>query len=84
MAEYTDTIVIGAGQAGLATSCHLSDRDIDHVILERADAVGGAGRRRHPPRAAAAIGRSRTRGPRRNLPPSSPSPRRIFCPLSLA
>jgi putative flavoprotein involved in K+ transport len=31
----TDTIVIGGGQAGLAMSRCLSDRGIDHVILER-------------------------------------------------
>lgn len=31
----TDTIVIGGGQAGLAMSRCLSDRAIDHVVLER-------------------------------------------------
>jgi putative flavoprotein involved in K+ transport len=31
----TDTIVIGAGQAGLATSRCLTDRGVDHVVLER-------------------------------------------------
>ena len=31
----TDTIVIGAGQAGLAASRCLSDRGVDHVVLER-------------------------------------------------
>ena len=30
-----DVIVIGAGQAGLSTSYCLSDRGIDHVVLER-------------------------------------------------
>jgi putative flavoprotein involved in K+ transport len=30
-----DTIVIGAGQAGLAVSRCLSDRGVDHVVLER-------------------------------------------------
>jgi putative flavoprotein involved in K+ transport len=30
-----DTIVIGAGQAGLAVSRCLSDRSVDHVVLER-------------------------------------------------
>jgi putative flavoprotein involved in K+ transport len=30
-----DTIVIGAGQAGLAMSRSLSDRGVDHVVLER-------------------------------------------------
>jgi putative flavoprotein involved in K+ transport len=31
----TDTLVIGAGQAGLAMSRCLTDRSIDHVVLER-------------------------------------------------
>jgi putative flavoprotein involved in K+ transport len=31
----TDTIVIGAGQAGLAMSRSLTDRGVDHVVLER-------------------------------------------------
>ena len=31
----TDTIVIGAGQAGLAVSRCLTDRGVDHVVLER-------------------------------------------------
>ncbi|HKB28594.1 MAG TPA: NAD(P)/FAD-dependent oxidoreductase, partial [Candidatus Limnocylindrales bacterium] len=30
-----DVVVIGAGQAGLAASHHLSRRGIDHVVLER-------------------------------------------------
>ena len=30
-----ETLVIGAGQAGLAMSCCLSDRAIPHVVLER-------------------------------------------------
>ena len=32
----TDTVVIGGGHAGLAISRCLSDRRIDHVVLERA------------------------------------------------
>ena len=31
----TDTVVIGAGQAGLAMSRCLTDRGVDHVVLER-------------------------------------------------
>jgi putative flavoprotein involved in K+ transport len=31
------TVVIGAGHAGLAMSCCLSDRSIDHVVLERGE-----------------------------------------------
>ncbi|HEY7024708.1 MAG TPA: NAD(P)/FAD-dependent oxidoreductase [Candidatus Limnocylindrales bacterium] len=30
-----DVVVVGAGQAGLATSYHLSQRGIEHVVLER-------------------------------------------------
>lgn len=36
MAEFIETIVIGAGQAGLAMSHHLTQRGREHVILERA------------------------------------------------
>jgi putative flavoprotein involved in K+ transport len=35
----TDTLVIGAGQAGLAMSYELTRRDVDHVVLER-DRIG--------------------------------------------
>ncbi|MEP5760290.1 MAG: NAD(P)/FAD-dependent oxidoreductase [Litoreibacter sp.] len=35
MLERIDTIVIGAGQAGLAASACLSDAGIDHIVLER-------------------------------------------------
>ena len=31
----TDVVVIGAGQAGLAASKHLTDQGVDHVVLER-------------------------------------------------
>jgi len=31
----TDTLVIGAGQAGLAASYCLTERGVDHVVLER-------------------------------------------------
>ena len=30
-----DVVVVGAGQAGLATSYHLAQRGIDHVVLDR-------------------------------------------------
>lgn len=46
MTERIHTVVIGAGQAGLSTSYHLSDRDIEHVILEKADVVGSSWRDR--------------------------------------
>jgi putative flavoprotein involved in K+ transport len=35
MKELHHTVVIGAGQAGLATSWHLTQRGVEHVILER-------------------------------------------------
>ncbi|MDI3213235.1 NAD(P)/FAD-dependent oxidoreductase [Arthrobacter sp. AL12] len=37
-----DTLVIGAGQAGLATSYWLSRHGVEHQLLERRDALGGA------------------------------------------
>jgi putative flavoprotein involved in K+ transport len=39
MTTTTTTIIIGAGPAGLAMSCHLTDRSIDHVVLERGRVV---------------------------------------------
>jgi putative flavoprotein involved in K+ transport len=35
VAERVDTIVVGAGQAGLSTSYHLTRRGREHVVLER-------------------------------------------------
>lgn len=35
--RYATTIIIGAGQSGLAMSKHLTDRSIDHVVLERGE-----------------------------------------------
>ena len=34
--HHIDTLVIGAGHAGLAMSRSLTDRGLDHVVLERA------------------------------------------------
>ena len=31
-----DTLIVGAGQAGVAMSAHLQTRGIDHVVLEKA------------------------------------------------
>ena len=39
MEARIDTIVIGAGQAGLAASRHLTERGIEHAVLER-DRIG--------------------------------------------
>jgi len=35
MPTRTEVLVIGAGQAGLAVSWHLSRRGIEHLLLER-------------------------------------------------
>ena len=35
--RFATTIIIGAGQSGLAMSRHLADRSIDHMILERGE-----------------------------------------------
>jgi putative flavoprotein involved in K+ transport len=35
VAEFVDVVVVGAGQAGLAVSRHLSSYGIGHVVLER-------------------------------------------------
>ncbi len=37
MPEHFTTVVVGAGHAGLAASHFLSDRSIDHVVLERGE-----------------------------------------------
>ena len=45
MAEEIDVVVIGAGQAGLATSYELQARGVDHVVLE-AETPGSSWRHR--------------------------------------
>ena len=35
MLKYTNTIIIGGGQAGLAASEHLKNNNIQHIIFER-------------------------------------------------
>jgi putative flavoprotein involved in K+ transport len=35
--RFATTVIIGAGQSGLAMSRHLTDRSIDHVLLERGE-----------------------------------------------
>lgn len=37
-----DAVVIGAGQAGLSASYHLTRRGLDHVVLDADEAPGGA------------------------------------------
>ena len=46
MAEQLDTVVIGAGQAGLAAGYELAKRGRPFVILDAADQVGGSWRTR--------------------------------------
>jgi putative flavoprotein involved in K+ transport len=45
-AERVTTVVIGAGHAGLAASQFLSDRSIDHVVLERGEVANSWRRER--------------------------------------
>ena len=40
--DVLDSLVIGAGQAGLSTSHHLKRRGIDHVVLDADERAGGA------------------------------------------
>ncbi|WP_448072015.1 flavin-containing monooxygenase [Georgenia yuyongxinii] len=47
MSEHLDTIVIGAGQAGLATGYHLTRQGVDVVILESRARVGDVWRERY-------------------------------------
>ncbi|MQA28447.1 MAG: pyridine nucleotide-disulfide oxidoreductase [Luteitalea sp.] len=44
--EQVTTVVIGAGHAGLATSRSLSERSIDHVVLERGEVANSWRRER--------------------------------------
>ncbi|WP_027140842.1 NAD(P)-binding domain-containing protein [Pseudofrankia saprophytica] len=44
--ERTSTVVIGAGHAGLAASHFLSDRSVDHVVLERGEVANSWRRER--------------------------------------
>ncbi|MEO5739073.1 MAG: NAD(P)-binding domain-containing protein [Vicinamibacterales bacterium] len=44
--EHVTTVVIGAGHAGLATSRYLSERSIDHVVLERGEVANSWRRER--------------------------------------
>ncbi|MGH7501637.1 MAG: flavin-containing monooxygenase [Longimicrobiales bacterium] len=40
--EHVDTLIIGAGQAGLATSYWLAEAGVEHLLLETRDELGGA------------------------------------------
>ncbi len=43
--EHVETVIIGAGQAGLATAHHLQQRGRDCVVLDRNERVGDQWRR---------------------------------------
>lgn len=45
--QSTDTVVIGAGPAGLATATCLARHGVSHVLLEREETVGSAWRRHY-------------------------------------
>jgi putative flavoprotein involved in K+ transport len=44
--EYWETVVVGAGQAGLATGYHLKRLGVDHLLLDENEEVGAAWRNR--------------------------------------
>jgi putative flavoprotein involved in K+ transport len=46
LTEHSTTVVIGAGHAGLAASHFLTDRSIDHVVLERGEVANSWRRER--------------------------------------
>jgi putative flavoprotein involved in K+ transport len=46
--QHVDTVIVGGGQAGLATSYHLTRRGCEHVILDAEARVGDGWRRRWP------------------------------------
>jgi putative flavoprotein involved in K+ transport len=44
MGQSIETIIIGGGQAGLATSYHLAQRGCEHIVLEQAAKAGNVWR----------------------------------------
>lgn len=46
MTEQIDTLIIGGGQAGLATSYYLTQQGREHIVLEQSHRVGASWRRR--------------------------------------
>lgn len=46
MSEFVDTVVIGAGQAGLATGYHLQRLGVGHLIVDENDRPGASWRNR--------------------------------------
>jgi putative flavoprotein involved in K+ transport len=45
MSDYINTIIIGAGQAGLSTSYYLKQCGVEHLVLEK-EAIGASWRKR--------------------------------------
>jgi len=46
--EHVETVIIGGGQAGLATAYHLARARRDYLILDAGDRIGDSWRRRWP------------------------------------
>jgi putative flavoprotein involved in K+ transport len=46
MAQQVETVIIGGGQAGLATSYYLRQQGHEHIVLEKSGAAGSAWRSR--------------------------------------
>ena len=44
--EYVDTVIVGGGQAGLATAYHLARQGKEYLILEANQRVGDSWRKR--------------------------------------
>jgi len=44
VSEFTETIIVGGGQAGLAISYCLKQEGREHLVLERAPAIANAWR----------------------------------------
>ena len=42
--QRVETVIVGGGQAGLATSYHLTQRGREHIVLEQAPQAGNAWR----------------------------------------
>lgn len=46
MVQNVETVIIGGGQAGLATSYYLRQQGCEHIVLERSESAGSAWRSR--------------------------------------
>jgi putative flavoprotein involved in K+ transport len=80
LSERVTTVVIGAGHAGLAASKFLSDRSLDHVVLERGEVANSWRRERWDSlRLLTPNWQCRVPGPR----PEKPEPHRPSTPRGL-